>query len=98
MFTKLFILFTLVFVYVLAAPLTEQQALNILRVTGMSESGVNSFIKLDNQFKQEYPYVAGNKETKDKFMADFAVRAQNVVNSLTPQDQAVYYNYAKIYG
>uniref|UniRef100_A0A1I7UW20 DUF148 domain-containing protein n=1 Tax=Caenorhabditis tropicalis TaxID=1561998 RepID=A0A1I7UW20_9PELO len=81
----------------LAAPMTEQEALNELRNAGMSENGLNTLIKLDNEFKEQYPVVGVNKAASDKFIAEFSVKAQSVVNSLTPEDQTVYNNHVKKY-
>ncbi|EGT33994.1 hypothetical protein CAEBREN_01047 [Caenorhabditis brenneri] len=61
----------------------------------MSESAINSLVDLEKEFKAQYPTMAGNKEASDKYVADFSAKAQNVISSMSSEDQTVYNNYIK---
>ncbi|EGT34010.1 hypothetical protein CAEBREN_09835 [Caenorhabditis brenneri] len=91
MFSR-FILFSLATaILAFATPMTEEEkALNDFLTAGMSENGINAMVNLENKFKAEFPLVAGNQESTDKFLVAFAAHTQDVVNTLSKEDQAIY--------
>ncbi|KAF1753718.1 hypothetical protein GCK72_020275 [Caenorhabditis remanei] len=81
-----------------AAPITVKDRFIEMQSSGMSDNGVQALWDLVNKFKVEYPKHSRSKETTDKFMADFTVIAQNVVSSMSKEDQMVYRDYVKRHG
>ncbi|CAL2043312.1 unnamed protein product [Caenorhabditis brenneri] len=94
MFKQTFILLA-AFAIIAFSAKTEEEAINELKSAGMSENAINSLVDLEREFKEQYLTVAGNKEAAVKYAADFSAKTQNVISSMSSEDQTAYNNYIK---
>ena len=61
----------------------------------MSQTAIDRFVALSNEFKVELSKLSGSPDALDNYVEDFRRRAYGIRYSLEPSDREIYENYLK---